>query len=96
MYDAWQDQNNLIEKIKKLDPYRFGLSATAEELEGRARYIEELCKLVANHIESLLADASVSVSVAKIDEEDARAIIDMGADLAAQLTEAAWQTMEAA
>jgi hypothetical protein len=43
-----------------------------------------------------MADASASISCGRVDEEDARAIADVGADCAGQLMRAAALMMEAA
>lgn len=89
MFNAAANQAEFLAKLARLDPFKFGLRAGPEELEGRAAYIKSLTKLVANHLEEVMADAAASVSLGSITEEDARTIEDYGADLAGQLIRAA-------
>jgi len=96
MFDAATSQQEFLDKAAKLDPFKIGLLATADDLEGRAAYIRQFAKLAANHIESLMADASASTTHYGIDEEDARAIEDAGADCSGQLMRAAACICEAA
>jgi len=96
MFDALASQAEFLAKAAKLDPIKLGLRADPASLEMRASYISDLTKLIADHIESLMADASASLTVGHVDEGDARAIADMGDDCAAQLLRAADLTMEAA
>ena len=96
MFDALASQAEFLAKAAKLDPIKLGLHADPASLEMRANYITDLTKLVADHIESLMADASASLTAGHIDEEDARAIADLGDDCAGQLQRAADLAMEAA
>lgn len=89
MFDVEASQDNLIAAIRKLDPWILGLRPSPRAMEGRAQYIADLTKLVAQHVEELAADADASQSCGQIDEEDARAIADTGADLAGQIRRAA-------
>lgn len=85
----------LVSEIAKLQVIRCSIVAKPYELENNAAYIEQLCKLVANHIEVVMADASSSITCANIDETDAQSILDAGDDCAAQLNKAAWAMEEA-
>jgi hypothetical protein len=96
MFNAEASKTNFLAKVANLEPFIMGLRAGSEELEGRAEYIRSLTKVVADHIEELMADASVSISCGRIDDEDARAIADAGDDCAGQLMRAADLAAEAA
>ena len=74
---------------------RVSVVASTDALENNAAYIETLCKLVAHHVEAIMADADASLTAGKIDETDASAIEDAGSDCAGQINAAAW-AMEAA
>ena len=86
----------LVSEIAKLQVMRCSIVAKPYELENNAAYIQQLCKLVANHIEVVMADAGSSLTCANIDETYAHAIHDDGADCAAQLSKAAWAMESAA
>lgn len=88
-FNISSSQDTLVSKIAKLDPFILGLHPNAQSLEGRAEYIKALCKLVAEHVEECMADADANQSFARIGDEDAAALSDMGADLAAQVMRAA-------
>lgn len=88
-YDPHKAHSDLVAAIGGLAVAKLGVRAQSADLEHNASYITDLTKLVANHIEALMADADASVGCRRISEEDARAIEDMGCDLAAQLTHAA-------
>jgi hypothetical protein len=96
MFDAAASKADFLSKVAKLDPFKIGLLATADDLEGRAEYIRSLTKALSDHIEELMADASASISCGRIDDEDARAIADAGDDCAGQLMRAADLVAEAA
>lgn len=89
MFNAEASKTDFLAKVGKLEPFNLGLRASADDLEGRAEYIRSLTKAVADHIEELMADASSSISCGRIDDEDARAIADVGSDCAGQLMRAA-------
>lgn len=94
MFDIAKSQDDLVAKLKALEPWVIGLHPTSEALEGRAAYIKALTKLVAAHVEEVAADASANQSFARIDEEDARGIADIGSDLAGRVMRAADLMME--
>lgn len=89
MFDVEESQDNLIAAIRKLDPWILGIRPSPRALEGRAQYIADLTKLIADHVEELAADADASQSCGRIDEDDARGIADIGADLSGQIRRAA-------
>lgn len=89
MFDVAESQDKFVKAIQKLDPWILGIRPAPRALEGRAQYVADLTKLVAQHVEELAADADASQSCGRIDEEDARAIADTGADLAGQIRRAA-------
>lgn len=93
-FNIHNSQAALIRAISNLRPYSMGPRATADELENNAGYIEQLCKLVAEHVEEVMAEAGSSTSAFRIDETDARGLRDIGCDLAGQLNEAAYRTVE--
>lgn len=96
MFNAEASKTDFLAKVGKLEPFNLGLRANADDLEGRAAYIRQFAKAAADHIEELMADASVSISCGRIDEDDARAIADAGDDCAGQLMRAADLVAEAA
>jgi len=95
MFDPFKAHEEFIDSVAALKLMRVSLSAKTDELENNAAYIEQLCKLVANHVEAIMADVGASIATGKIDETDAGAIEDAGSDCAGQINKAAW-AMEAA
>jgi len=95
MFDPFKAHDEFAAKVAALQLMRVSPRANTDELENNAAYIEQLCKLVANHVEAIMADADSSLSIGKIDETDASAIEDAGSDCAGQINNAAW-AMEAA
>ena len=79
----------LVENIAKLEPFIIGLHPSPDTLEGRAAYINALCKLVAEHVEDCMADAAANQSAHKIDETSARELASVGSDLADAVMRAA-------
>ena len=90
MFDPFKSHDEMAAKIAALQPMRHGNTAKPYELENNAGYIEQLCKLVADHVEAVMADADASQSDFKIDETLAHTIVDVGSDCAGALNEAAW------
>lgn len=94
-FNITQSQSTLAAKIASLEPFILGLHPSPDAIEGRAKYIKALTKLVAEHVEEAAADVSANQSFARVDEEDARGIADIGSDIAGQVMRAA-DAMEAA
>ena len=74
MFDPFKAHDEFAAKVAALQLMRVSPRANTDELENNAAYIETLCKLVANHVEAIMADADASLSTGKIDETDASAI----------------------
>lgn len=94
MFNPILSKTSLIDTINKLEPGILGLRASPATLELRAEYIKQAAALFAAHIEEMAADADASLSAGRVDEEDARAIADIGGDLAGQIINAAEQMRE--
>lgn len=90
LYDPWAAKADLVARISKLEPWKLGLRATSEELEGRAAYISALTKLIADHVEAMAGDAQASVSCSSaIDDTSAQGIADIGGDIAGSIARVA-------
>lgn len=96
MYDAFAAQKKLIEALSNIEFGKLGVRIDPTGLQLRASGIHLACELFANFIEELSADADASMSLGRVAERDARAIADVGADLAGQIVNGAERHLEAA